>query len=67
MYYSVVEKHQDVLVCFQNILCCQPGKVCFGKDLTKCEDFVRNMVEIARNNVGGHWLVMMCDLIRLVS
>ena len=32
-----------------------------------CEDFVRNKSEIARNNVGGHQLVMKCALIRLVS
>ena len=29
-------------------------RVCFGKDSTKCEDFVGNMVEIARNIVDGY-------------
>ena len=60
-------KHLDALVCFQNILSCLPGKVCFGRDLPKCEGFVGSMAEMARNIVGGHQLVMKCTLIRLVS
>ena len=43
------------------------GGGCFGGSWLNCKDLVGDMAELAWGAMGGHWLLIECALVGLVS